>query len=111
MPELLNFKDDERSGCYAHIKMDNGDPCYISIAQTGILVKKSRLGLFGAKLYEEKNVYRAEWVAKALSEIYPEDLTPHEMKNTILKSITNAVLHCNTLVEVTRVLNKEYKKD
>ncbi len=60
MPELIRFLDDDRKGRWTNIRMDNGDPCWISIAQTGILVKKSELGLFGAMLYEEKNMYRAQ---------------------------------------------------
>jgi hypothetical protein len=34
--------------------MDNGDPCWISIANTGVLVKKSKLGLLGEKLYSSE---------------------------------------------------------
>jgi hypothetical protein len=45
---LHSYKD-SRIGCYANVRMDNGDPCFISVAQTGVLVKKSRVGLFGAK--------------------------------------------------------------
>jgi len=51
--------------------MANNDPCWIGIAKTGILVKKSKMGLFGAKLYEEKNIYKAAKTAQELSEQYP----------------------------------------
>jgi hypothetical protein len=86
--------------------MDNGDPCWISIAQTGILVKKSKIGLFGARLFEEKNVYKAAKTAQVLSAQYPDDLTPVEIRSPALKSIVNAVLHCDNPAEVTRVLNE-----
>ena len=52
MTEIHSFKDNN-STCYANIRMDNGDPCYVSVAQTGVLVKKSKIGMFGAKLYEK----------------------------------------------------------
>ena len=111
MPELISFLDDDRKGRWTNIRMDNGDPCWISIAQTGILVKKSKLGLFGAMLYEEKNMYRAARTAEALSRLHTDDLTPTTMKNPVLKAITNAVLHCNSLGEVTRVLNEAFKSE
>ena len=108
MTQLHSFKDDG-TGCYANVRMDNDDPCYISVAQSGILVKKSKLGLFGAKLYDEKNVYQSANTAKALAYLYPEKLTPEGMTNPVLKAITNAILHCSNLAEVTRVLNEAIK--
>jgi len=86
--------------------MDNGDPCCISVAQTGVRVKKSRVGLFGAKLYEEKDLHEAALTARALDTLYPEKLTPREMRNPVLVAFVNAVLHCRDLAEVTRVLNE-----
>lgn len=109
MTELIRFMDGDRKGRWANIRMDNGDPCWIGIAQTGILVKKSNVGLFGAKLYKEKNIYRASKTAQALQELYADDLTPAEIWNPVLKSFVNAVLHCSTLAEVTTVLNEAYK--
>lgn len=108
MAELIRFLDDDRKGRWANIRMDNGDPCWVGIAQTGILVKKSKVGIFGAKLYEEKDIYKAAKTAQALSEQYQDDLTPDEMWNPILKSIVNTILHCSNLAEVTRVLNEAY---
>ena len=109
MTELIRFLDDDRKGRWANILMDNGDPCWISVAQAGILVKKSKVGLFGAKLYEEKNVYNAAQTAKALYEKFPDNLTPDEIWNPVLKSIVNAVLHCSNLAEVTILLNEAYQ--
>ena len=106
MAELIRFMDDDHKGRWANIVMNNGDPCWVGVAQTGILVKKSKIGLFGAKLYEEKNVYKAAKTAMALWVQYPDDLTPAEMWNPVFKSIVNAVLHCDDLAEVTRVLNE-----
>ena len=105
MTTLHSFKDDDRKGRWANIRMDNGDPCWISVAQTGILVKKSKLGFMGAKLYEETNVHEAVKTGMALSEQYPDDLTPDGMTNPVLKAVVNTVLHCSSLAEVTRVLN------
>ena len=106
MTTLDRFMDHDRKGRWASIRMGNGDPCWIGIAQTGVLVKKSRIGISGAKLYEERNVYDAARTAQALLEMYADDLTPAEMGNPVLKAFVNAILHCRDLAEVTRVLNE-----
>ena len=109
MTELHSYKD-SGAGCFANIRMDNGDPCFISVAQTGVLVKKSKLGWLGAKLYDEKLVYNAAKTAQALAEIYPEKLTPEDITNPVLDAFTNAVLHCSTLAEATIVINKALER-
>ena len=106
MTKLDRFLDDDRKGRWANLRMDNGDPCWVGIAQTGVLVKKSKIGLFGAKLYEEKNTCKAASTALVLNNLYPRDLTPAEILNPVLKSIVNAILHCNNLAEVTKTLNE-----
>ena len=105
MTKLHSYKD-SAVGCYANIRMDNGDPCFIGVAQTGVLVKKSKLGWLGAKLYDEKLVYNAAKTAQALAKMYPEKLTPEDMTNPVLDAFTNAVLHCSTLAEATIVINE-----
>ncbi len=109
MTSLHSYKD-SRIGCYANVRMDNGDPCFISVAQTGVLVKKSRVGLFGAKFYHQRRIYDAAMTAKALAYLYPERLTPPDVTNPVLNSFTNAVLHCSTLAEATRVLNEAVRE-
>lgn len=108
MTELVRFLDDNSKGRWANIRMDNGDPCWVGIAQTGILVKKSKMGIFGAKLFEEKDIYKAAKTAQILSKKNQDNLTPEEMWNPVLKSIVNTILHCSNLAEVTRVLNEAY---
>lgn len=106
MTKLIRFLDDDRENRRANIRMDNGAPCWIRIAQTGILVKRSKMGLFGATLYRGKDIDRAAEIAKILKRQYSDDLTPDDMRNPVLKSIVNAVLHCRDLAEVARVLNE-----
>lgn len=105
MTSLLRFLDDDHKGRWANIKMGDGAPCWIGIAQTGVLVKRSKIGLLGAKLYDEKDLYRAADKAMALTEAFPNDLTPAEMWNPVLKAFTNAVLHCSSIEDVKRTLN------
>jgi hypothetical protein len=102
MTILKDFTDDGPRGCFANVRMDNGDPCWISIADTGVLVKKSKIGLFGEKLYESKEPGKT---VTALWKLYPESLTPPEIKHIVLQAFTNAVLHCSDMAEVKKVLN------
>jgi len=101
---LHSFQDDKR-GCYANVRMSNGDPCWIGVAQTGVIVKKSRIGLFGAKLYDESRIFEAANDAEWLANRYPNQLVPDDMTSPVLAAFTNAVLQCETLVEVVSTLN------
>lgn len=105
MTEVLRWRD-TRNARWARFIMDNGDPCWLSVAQAGVLVKKSRLGILGAKLYEQGNVYGAGQDAARLAETFP-DVAPKGMTNLVLRAFTSAVLHCHSLAEVTRVLNEK----
>jgi hypothetical protein len=105
MTKLHNYKDG-KTGCFANILMDDGDPCFISVAHTKVLVKKSNIGMLGEMLFQENEVYKAGNTAKALKFLYPERLTPDGITNPVLNAFTNAVLHCSNLGEVTRVLNE-----
>ncbi len=105
MTELYNFKDGMVS-CYSNIRMDNGDPCFISVAQAGVLVRKSKFGLFGAKLFNNSDIYFCGNIARALWYLYPENKLPDGFSNPVLQAFTNAVMHCSTLAEVTRDLNE-----
>ncbi len=102
MSELIGY----REGHWANIRMDNGDPCRITISRRGISVKKSKVRLFGAKLYEEKNMYKTAKTAQTLSLLYTDNLTPAEMRHWVLKAFSNAVLHCRSLTEVITLLNE-----
>jgi hypothetical protein len=112
MPTLLYFADpsNRRSGIGATIRLDNGDPCWLSIAQRGVLVKKSRYGLFGAVLYSEKNLYKAAEAAIALNFLFPDNQLPEGFTDPTLISFANAIWHCATCVEVSITINEAVSK-
>ena len=86
--------------------MDDSKICYVSVAQTGVIVQQKKLLFFyGLKLYEGDNLRLIAEKAMHLDGKYPDDLTPYDMVNPVLKAFTNAVLHCKNLAEVTRILN------
>jgi hypothetical protein len=104
MSRLHSFKD-SKGGCYANIRLDNGDPVFISVAQSGVVVKRSKLGFFGPQLYQSRTLYDAGATAHALHVLFPDYAGPDEISNAALRSFTNAVLHCSTTAEVANVLN------
>jgi hypothetical protein len=80
MPMLL--RSSETAGCGATIELDNKDVVFVSIAQTGVLVRLIDLkgGLIrnlmsnwlGPTLYSEKNVFKNATTAQTLSSMFPE---------------------------------------
>jgi hypothetical protein len=104
MPKILHFS--ERIGCGVTVLLDSGEACLLSVAQTGVRVKKSRFGFLGAILYNEKNVYLAAKTGMALAAIFPERKIPISISNPVLGAFANAIWHCASAAEVARTLNE-----
>lgn len=104
MTNLHSFKDG--LACFANIRMDNKAPVYVSVARTGVLIKQSRLGFLGRKLFASSSPEHAVKTAKTLAQSYPEQKTPSTMSDPILKTYCNAVLHCRSTDEVAEVLKR-----
>lgn len=115
MPTLLRYS--ETAGCGATIKLYDGDVVYVSIAKTGILVRKwdaaagffkSMMGnFFGPKIYSESNVYKNAETARALKILFPKaepGLPP--FKNPTLTAFATAIWNCRSAVEVCALLNE-----
>jgi hypothetical protein len=119
MPKLL--RSSETAGCGATIELDNGEVVYVSIAQTGVLVRrwymnggliKSLLSnFFGPKLYNESSVYKNSKTARALSLMYSEQAPPLCFKNPVLAAFANAIWHCASAAEVCAILNEAAAKN
>lgn len=105
MTTLHSFKD-EAGLCFANVRLDNGTPCFVSVAQTGVLAKKSRLGLLGKKLYRERSHEKVAMTAAALDYLFPDRKIPECMSNPVLCAFTNAVLHCPTADDVETMLGE-----
>jgi TPR repeat protein len=118
MPKLL--RSGETVGCGATIELDNREVVYVSIAQTGVLVRrwdknggpiKSLLSnFFGPKLYSEGNVYKNAKTARALSLMYPEQVSILCFKNPVLAAFSNAIWHCASAAQVCATLNEAAAK-
>lgn len=105
MSKMKSFVD----GKAASIIMDNGDPCWVSLMGSSefqkILVKKSRTGFAGEKVYHADKPGCAETLWGALKKKFPDDRTPPDLKDIYLKTVVNAILHCATIDEVKRLFN------
>jgi hypothetical protein len=104
--KILFFGDSNARGCGATVMLETGEPCLLSIAQSGIFVKKSRHGIFGAMLYDEKNSYVNAQRIGALAYLFPNRLFPEVVTSPHLRAFFNAMLHCRSAVEVSVTLNE-----
>tara|TARA_R110002049_G_scaffold91473_1_gene227950 strand:- start:2033 stop:2395 length:363 start_codon:yes stop_codon:yes gene_type:complete len=46
---------DTGSMCFANVKLDSGEPCFISVAQEGVIIRRSVTGLFGQIVFRAKS--------------------------------------------------------
>ena len=103
MTVLNQFSDDVIKGKWARIVMSDGNPCYLTIGPRSIVIKKSKSGIVGPRLYETRNLKVIERIVENFIQNYSRDLTPNGMTNSILKPVVNAVLHCQKLDQVISV--------
>ena len=107
MATILHFR---AKGVGATVRLPSGEPCFLSIAQSSVLVKKSRFGFLGSVLYREPDPYKSARTAMALAYLYPDDKTPADITNPILRSFFNTLLHCENAAEVCVTLNEAVRR-
>jgi len=96
MNTLLRFGDIPGQQCWSQVKTSAGETLWIGIAQTGILVKLSKWGFFGKKLFEETNPVKAGEIARRISAYIEDASIPEGMTNIVLISLTVNALQCPT---------------
>jgi len=104
MATLIRYMDSSM-GCWSRVDCENGDPIWISIAQTGIVVKKSKLGWMGAQLFYEKDLYKIGQICTNLSNFVNTYNLPSDIHNPVLKLFTQLCLNCNSALEICTLLN------
>jgi len=102
--QLTLFSDDVIKGKWARIMMANGEPCFIAIGPRSIVIKKSKTGIIGPRIFEVRCLALVEKIALSLSTKFPQSKTPSGMKNPLLRPIVNAVLHCQNLQQAVDLL-------
>jgi hypothetical protein len=78
----------------------------LSVAQTGVRVRKSRYGFMGPILFDERSVYRAVQTGMALDASFSERKIPIPIANPVLGAFANAIWHCASAAEVARTLHE-----
>lgn len=101
----LHSLRDNGSGCSANLRMDSGEPVFIRVAHTGVVVRRSISGLMGRKLYQSRTVRDAANTATALARLFPKYVTPPWITDPVLRSFVNAALHCSSAAEIDDLFN------
>lgn len=113
MPKLLHSS--EKVGCGAEVRLDSGELCLVSVAQSGVIVRSYRgdslsrmvFGrLFGSILFKESNVYEAAKVAMILAAQCTDSTGLLEFRNPVLGAFVNAIWNCSSATQVCVVLNE-----
>ena len=106
MGRLIRFVDSPNGACWSRVDIESGEPVWISIAQNGVLVKRSRLGLFGAKLYEEQDIHKCVDVGRVLNAQIVEYSTPSGMTNLMLRAFTQVALEAASAADFCARIGK-----
>ena len=104
MPRLLHYSDSIKGGFGATIRLDSGEPCLVSVAQSGVRVRKSRFGFFGAILFEDTNVTRAAKIAIKLADQFGNSF-PAKINNPVLAAFANFLYNCKSCSTIAATLD------
>jgi len=102
MNRKFEIFDNER----AKIPINNGDYCWIKFTRLNLTGKRALFGVLKSSIYSERSLQRIQLKSLALVKHYPVDRTPNALKNPILKSFVNAILHCTNMAETEYILNR-----
>ena len=98
---ILKAYKDTGSQCWANLRTTNNEPIWIGVAQTGVLVK-SKIGLFGPKLFASRDVIHAATVAQNLDNLLIDISLPEgcDITNPVLEAFVKVALASETLEEL-----------
>jgi len=106
--KLILYRDTAYQ-CWARLDLANGDPIYISVARSGVVIKRSNFGLFGQELYRS-NIHGAILKAQAIDAETENYSTPEDMTNPALRAFTQASLDARSAAELASRLNGASKR-
>lgn len=102
MGKLIRYIDDARA-CFARVDWISRESAFISIAQTGVLIKRSRYGIFGAKLYVETNINNCLEMSRVLDNVILSrrslSYLPKALTDQVLRSFTRLAIETNSALE------------
>jgi hypothetical protein len=103
MAKLIDFIDD-RFGCRSRVQLDNGELIWIRINNAGVLIKKSRFGIFGQKLFNVSEPDKLIGTIISLNKQINYYSISQDINNLVLRLFTQIALNCNTTYEIKEVL-------
>lgn len=109
MNKLISYKDTAFQ-CWSRVNLDNGDPIYIGIASTSIVVRRGRFGLFGKSLYVETNLDRMTKACIALEDAIDIYTIP-DMNSPVLRVFTQATMDSDSADSLSIQLNAIKRDD
>ena len=83
MTQLIRFSDHVIKGNWARITMTDGQYCFIAIGHRSLVVKRSRTGIVGPRLFEVRRLDQVQTIAASLDIKFPKNLTPQAMTNSL----------------------------
>jgi len=102
MGKVIRFRDCPGQ-CWSRVDWESGEPAFISVAQDGILVRRSRIGLFGLVLLRETDVNDVVSLAAALDShvLSDESMTRLSlgMENEVLCAFTRLAVETKSAAE------------
>ena len=104
MSKIIRYSDNSKER-WSRVDLSDGTPLFISLAQTGIIVKKSKLGIFGPKLFKEDIIDRLARMCQNIDSNISYYSTPEGMKNPVLKVFTQVALDSSSPAEFITKLN------
>jgi len=100
--KLIRYIDDARA-CFSRVDWRSREAAFISIAQTGVLIKRSRYGIFGAKLYVETDIHSCMEMSRVLDNVILSKSSslrlPKTLADPVLRSFTRLAIETNSAVE------------
>ena len=102
---LEAYRDGTGKG-WSRVRLESGAACWLAFDIHGVEVRKGRfMTSFARTLYRDRSVEHVLGLAVALGRAYPtHPELPDELVHPILRSFTNALLHCRSTDDIAHVL-------
>lgn len=104
MGTLNNFVSSPNAGNWSQVVLDDG-MIWIGFATNGVTIKRG-WGLFGKKLYRERNLDRCAEVGIALEDQITKFDTPPGMTQPLLRAFTQVALESDTIAQFLARIGK-----
>lgn len=101
----INKISDAGISCFATLTLESGEPVFISVAQSGVVVKKSKTGLFGKVIFKGDAAQTAH-LCMDLDSKYGDTDVPGSARNPVLKMFIKSALNARDVNELSSILSQ-----